>query len=272
MAHPDSPASPVSSIRITHPIRSGDPASAARPAILARVVVGMFSALGGLSGCVATAPTAPGASTGAGVTPTPPSTPLPTMLARLPKATVPTAGTPAARLSVRATLVNNQQQAGLVQLVDQIKCQQPHLVGLAPRSASANPSGGTSGSTGSATPEAPLAFTAGQPVTLDGLVTDGSRAVWAVRWSFTPQANRHYLVQGVSLGSVCSAALTDVTQPDRPRTPEDLRYRSDPGKPCVPLEQSRRVPPGMLEGGQVNGEAVLRPLATENDLKGLIKP
>jgi hypothetical protein len=35
---------------------------------------------------------------------------------------------------------------------------------------------------------------------------------------------------------------------------------------------SRRVPPGMLEGGQVNGEAVLRPLATENDLKGLIKP
>jgi hypothetical protein len=203
------------------------------------------------------------------------------MLARLPKVSTPVAGSPAARVTVRAALPSSQHQAALVQLLDPLNCQQPHLVGLASRPSAAAPSGTPLGPnpgnpsgnpSGRASQDTPLTIAAGQPVTLDWLVTDGSRAVCTARWTFTPQANRHYLAQGVVLGTVCSAALTDVTQADRPRTPEDLRYRTEPGKACVPLEQARRVQPGMLEGGQVNGEAVLRPLATDDDLKGLITP
>lgn len=200
-----------------------------------------------LAGCPATAPQAPAAPAAlvAG---------LPPALARLPAA--PAASGPDAVVRVRAA-VPRGQVAVVVQLVDADNCKSPHLL------ARAAPSG-----------ESPSAqaLPAGRLVTLDFLFTDSTRALCGVRWSFTPQAGRQYLVQGASVGSICPATLTDVTQADRPRTPEDLRYRSETGKPCVPLAQARRVPPGMLEGGQVGGDAVLRPLATDDDLKGLITP
>ncbi|MBP6902685.1 MAG: hypothetical protein KBC73_21515 [Burkholderiaceae bacterium] len=204
----------------------------------------------GLAGCPATAPTTvapptPAASTSAG---------LPAPLARLPAA--PAASGPSARLLLRAA-VPTGHHAVLVQLMEQEQCKAPHRLGSAAIGRN---------------PPTALSLPAGQPVTLDFVFADANRVVCGLRWSFTPQSGRQYLVQGGLLGAMCPSTLTDVTQADRPRTPEDLRYRMEPGKPCVPSAQAKRVPPGMLEGGQIDGEAVLRPLATDEDLKGLITP
>lgn len=235
------------------------PATAAPATLSLRHGAALASAallLLGLAGCPATTPTAPNpASAVAPPTPaTAASGALPDLLARLPA--VPAASGPSARLLVRAALPTGHH-AVLVQLMEQEQCKAPHRLGSA--AVGRNP------------PTA-LSLPAGKPVTLDFVFADANRVVCGLRWSFTPQADRQYLVQGGLLGTVCPATLTDVTQADRPRTPEDLRYRMEPGKPCVPTHQAKRVPPGMLEGGQIDGEAVLRPLATDEDLKGLITP
>jgi hypothetical protein len=182
-------------------------------------------------------------------------TALPPALARLPNVLPLAADAPAARFLVRST-VPAGQHAALVQLTDHDNCKLPNLAAVAARS-----------------DEAPSTATlpAGRPMTLDFLVADGTRAICVIRWGLTPVPGRQYLVQGGSAGSVCAASLWDVSQPDRPRTPDDLRYRAEAGKPCVPTEQARRVQPGLLEGGQVDGEAVLRPGATDEPLKGLIR-
>jgi hypothetical protein len=222
--------------------------------------LGLAAVLGaaslGLAGCVATAPVTPASGTpgavssGSGTTP-----PVAGVFARLPKVLTMPADAPTARFLVRSAVPTNQQ-AALVQLADHDNCKLPHLAAMAARAGD---------------PPTAAALPAGKPITLDFLVSDGTRLVCGTRWGFTPMAGKQYLVQGTTLAGLCGATLTDVTQADRPRTPDDLRYRTDTGKPCVPMDQARRVPPSMLEGGQVDGEPVLRPTATEEPLKGLIK-
>lgn len=201
-----------------------------------------------LAGCTATVPPAPPGATA--------NPALPAPFARLPQVQSLPAGQATARFLLRSS-VPGSQQAVLVQLADHDNCKTPQLAAVAPR-------------TGEAPASATLA--AGKPVTLDFVVADGARIVCGTRWAFTPASGKQYLVQGTTLGSLCMATLTDVSQADRPRTPDDLRYRTEAGKACVPMDQARRVPPGLLEGGQVDGEAVLRPTATQEPLKGLIKP
>jgi hypothetical protein len=94
-----------------------------------------------------------------------------------------------------------------------------------------------------------------------------------VRWSFTPRADRIYLVQGMTVGDNCPAQLLDATQPERAQPPADLLLRSTPTQSCVPLAQAARMQTvSPIRGGQVNGEAVLNPRATTADLEGLIRP
>lgn len=93
------------------------------------------------------------------------------------------------------------------------------------------------------------------------------------RWSFTPQAGRTYVLQSTVVGSACPARLLDATQPERAAVPADLVSRVQAGQSCLPLDKAPKVAATtMIQGGQVNGEAVLLPQATTRPLQGLIRP
>jgi len=115
---------------------------------------------------------------------------------------------------------------------------------------------------------------AGQLTTLDFVILRNDKPSCSVRWSFTPQPGRTYLLQGLALGSGCSARLVDASQPDRPQPVADAAMRSAPGQPCLPLAQARAnaAASASIQGGQQGGEAVLNPSATTRGLEGLIRP
>lgn len=176
----------------------------------------------------------------------------------LPEHPAPAPGQPWARVSMRAAVPANDRFALRV-LADEAQCQQPQLL-----------------SQGSPQQPAPAArLLAGQRVTLEFIVHRTGQAACSVRWSFTPRADRLYLVQGMTVADGCPAQLLDTTQPERATAPPDLLLRSRPGQACVPLAQAqaaRRQAVSPIRGGQVNGEAVLNPRATTDDLRGLITP
>lgn len=114
----------------------------------------------------------------------------------------------------------------------------------------------------------------GRPLTLDvALVPPGGGRACVNRWTFTPQAGRSYVLQSAIVGAACPARLLDTTQPDRAAVPPDLVNRVQAGQSCVPLDKAPKVASGgIIQGGQIDGEAVLLPLATTRPLQGLIKP
>ncbi|MCU7369372.1 hypothetical protein PEC18_00290 [Paucibacter sp. O1-1] len=121
----------------------------------------------------------------------------------------------------------------------------------------------------------PARLAAGQRVTLEFVVHRSGQTACSVRWSFTPRADRLYLVQGMTVADGCPAQLLDTTQPERASPPADLLLRSTATQACVPLAQAqaaRAQAASPIRGGQVNGEAVLNPRATTDDLRGLIRP
>lgn len=167
-----------------------------------------------------------------------------------------TPGQPWARMLMRAAVPANDRFSLRV-LADEAACQQPQLL--------------MQGSPQK--PAEPARLAAGQRVTLEFTVHRTGQTACQVRWSFTPRADRIYLVQGMTLGDGCPSQLFDATQPERAQAPADLLLRSTPTQACVPLAQAlaaRAVSP--IRGGQVNGEAVLNPRATPADLQGLIRP
>jgi hypothetical protein len=129
-------------------------------------------------------------------------------------------------------------------------------------------------------PPAPVSLPAGQLATLDYVIFRGEKPSCAVRWSFTPVAGKNYLINGLPVGATCTARLLDATVPDRMAPPPDLVLRSGQGQACMPLAQARAAAAAaaagntgsLIQGGQVQGEAVLNPRATTTDLQGLIKP
>ncbi|MEK8051744.1 hypothetical protein AACH10_15950 [Ideonella sp. DXS22W] len=176
----------------------------------------------------------------------------------LPDHPPPAPGQPWARVSMRAAVPANDRFSLRV-LADEAQCQQPQLL--------------TQGSPRQPAPAARLR--AGQRVTLEFVVHRTGQSACSVRWSFVPRADRLYLVQGMTVADGCPAQLFDTTQPERPQAPPDLLLRSTSTQACVPLGQaqaarSQAVSP--IRGGQVNGEAVLNPRATTDDLRGLITP
>jgi hypothetical protein len=121
----------------------------------------------------------------------------------------------------------------------------------------------------------PATLPAGVLTTLDFIILRAGKPSCGVRWSFTPVAGKTYLMQGLVVGSGCSARLFDASVPDRPVLPPDAALRSHPGQPCLPLEQARaatRAGHSLIQGGQHQGEAVLNPNATTQDLQWLITP
>jgi len=112
--------------------------------------------------------------------------------------------------------------------------------------------------------------TAGGMQTLAFVIVKANKQSCTVRWSFTPQSNKTYVINGGALGSGCTASLLDASNPDRMRIPDGLLRRNAPGVFCVPLAQATAIKGGDSRGGQSDGAAVLNPGATADDLQGLI--
>lgn len=168
------------------------------------------------------------------------------------------ASSPSARLLLRGS-VPAEDRFAVVKLADALACKGPSLlIAGTPQKA----------------PE-PATLPAGVLTTLDFVVLRAGKPSCGVRWSFTPVAGKTYLMQGLVVGSGCSARLFDASVPDRPVLPPDAALRSHPGQACLPLEQARaatRAASSLIQGGQHGGEAVLNPRATTQDLQWLIKP
>lgn len=178
--------------------------------------------------------------------------------ATLPDHPAPAPGQPWARVMMRAAVPANDRFSLRV-LADDALCQQPQvLLRGAPQQ-----------------PVPPARLVAGQRVTLEFMVHRAGQSACSVRWTFTPRADRIYMVQGMTVADGCPAQLLDTTQPERAQPPADLLARSTPAQACVPLGQAqaaRSQAASPIRGGQVNGEAVLNPRATTDDLRGLITP
>jgi len=164
-------------------------------------------------------------------------------------------GSPTARLVMRAKLQADEQYNVFV-LDDALACKGAKRAG-----------GGTPQQ-----PATPALLAAGVLTTLDYVVIKAPQRVCLVRWTFTPEAGRSYLLDGVIAPAGCMAVLFDVSQPDQIRTAAGALRRNLPGQACAPLAQSLPAPRSPLEGGQSEGEAVLNPAATAADLEGLIAP
>lgn len=188
------------------------------------------------------------------------ATPTATLPAGHPSVAPPPAATsgPTARLLLRGS-VPAEDRFAVLKLADAEACKGPAvLIAGTPQK----------------TPE-PATLPAGVLTTLDFVILRAGKPSCGVRWSFTPVAGRTYLMQGLVVGSGCSARLFDASVPDRPVLPPDAALRSHPGQACLPLEQARaatRAGNSLIQGGQDAGEAVLNPRATTQDLQWLIKP
>lgn len=106
--------------------------------------------------------------------------------------------------------------------------------------------------------------------TVEFTVVKPSRQYCAVRLSFEPVAGRSYLFAGASSAEGCSARLMDMSNPDDMKPEPSVRRRNPGTSACLSLAASRR---GAGAGSAaVSSDAVLRPGANDDDLKGLIRP
>jgi hypothetical protein len=166
---------------------------------------------------------------------------------------MPPDGVVTAKLAMRASIPTGDY-FGVLVYDDAQDCKSPRLAGAG--SSTRNPT------------TVPLA--AGSLQTLAFVIVKPNKESCTVRWSFTPQANKTYVVNGGALGSGCTAALLDATNPDQMRVPDGLVRRNAPGTICVPMAQATAVRGSKNAGGQSDGAAVLNPGASTDDLTGLM--
>ena len=162
-------------------------------------------------------------------------------------------GAPTAKLAVRGA-VPTGDYFGVLVYDDADNCKDPRLAGAG--SSTRNPDS--------------VALAAGGLQTLAFVMVKANKQSCTVRWSFTPQSNKTYVVNGGALGAGCTASLLDASNPDRMRIPEGLVRRNAPGVFCMPLAQAVPIKGNAARGGQSDGAAVLNSAATTDDLQGLI--
>ena len=217
-------------------------------AALCGVLCGALALL--LAGCAA----APGV---------PAAAPAADGLGALPHYLAPTPGQPSARLLLRGSVQPGDRFA-VLRHQDAVACQ-----------------GAEVASEGGAQLPAPAVnIAAGALTTLEFVIARaGAPMTRCMNLSFTPVAGRSYLMQGMLVGDGCNVTLLDASRPDRPAPLPDALLRTAAGQRCMPLAQAAAMararqanasPSGL--GGQVDGEAVLNPRATAQDLQGLIRP
>jgi hypothetical protein len=219
-----------------------------------------LAAVVGTAGCAGTAPVAP-------------SSPAAAMV----RHAGPAAGQPSAQLLWRADVAPGDRLL-LLRAVDAERCapmewlqagvgpQQPGLAGAAAVPPAAAPS-----APGPRADASPPRVAAGVPTTLEFRLQRADRSGCAAVFTYTPQSGHRYLVQAASVGAGCRVQLLDITRPEQARPPDDLLQRSVDNQRCVPLAQARGVGGGpSVGGGQLDGEPVLDPRATDAPLRGLI--
>jgi hypothetical protein len=162
------------------------------------------------------------------------------------------AGVPTAKLIMRAGVPTGDLY-GVFVYDDTENCKGPRLAGAG--GPSRNP------------PTVSLA--AGTPATVEFLLLKANKESCALRWTFTPVAGKSYLINGIAYGAGCRASLVDASDPDAMKAPADLVRRNLAGQTCMNLSQARAAQSGSAVGGQDQGNAVLRPGANADDLKGL---
>lgn len=180
------------------------------------------------------------------------ATPAANNAAKMPAYAAPP-GASTAKLAVRGA-VPTGDYFGVLVYDDADNCKSPRLAGAG--SSTRNPES--------------VALAAGGMQTLAFVIVKANKQSCTVRWSFTPQASKTYVVNGGALGSGCTASLLDASNPDRMRIPDGLVRRNAPGVFCVPLAQAVPIKGNGARGGQSDGAAVLNPGATTDDLQGLI--
>jgi hypothetical protein len=172
----------------------------------------------------------------------------------VPRHVAPTTG-PTARLLVRA-VVPAGDLYGVYLHDDALACTGPRIAGA-----------------GSATrPPPATAVAAGQLTTLDFTLVKPDKKMCTVRWSFTPEAGKTYLVTGLGNAAGCSARVLDATDPDAIKPVAQAVRRNNATRLCMGLDEARAAAANAPVGGQAGGDAVLRPGATGDDLKGLLPP
>lgn len=163
------------------------------------------------------------------------------------------AGVPTAKLIMRGG-VPTGDLFGVFVFDDAENCKGPRLAGA-----------------GGSTKNPPtVSLAAGTPTTVEFMLLKANKESCALRWTFTPTAGKSYLVNGIAFGAGCRASLVDASDPDAMKAPADLVRRNQSGQACMNLAQARAAQPSTSLGGQDQGNAVLRPGANTDDLKGLI--
>lgn len=167
----------------------------------------------------------------------------------------PTSG-PTAKLVMRSSSLPPSEAYGVLVHDDAGSCKGPRLAGAG--NATRNPT--------------TVALAAGSLATVDFVLVKNSKTdkpqVCLLRWSFTPEAGKSYLVHGMSTAAGCTARLLDATNPDAMRLPAGTVRRNIQGQACAPMALAQAAASSV--GGQSDGAAVLRPAATTDDLQGLI--
>ena len=163
------------------------------------------------------------------------------------------AGASTAKLAVRGA-VPSGDYFGVLVYDDAGNCKSPRLAGAG--SSTRNPDS--------------VALASGGLQTLAFVIVKPNKESCTVRWSFTPETNRTYVINGGALGSGCTATLLDASNPDKMRIPDGLVRRNAPGVFCVPMSQAVAVKGSSGRVAQSDGAAVLNPGATADDLSGLM--
>jgi len=170
----------------------------------------------------------------------------------IPKYTAPTSG-PTAKLVMRGTVPQGDLY-GVFVYDDSDKCTGSRLAGTG--SNARNPTTTT--------------LAASQMTTVEFYLLKPGKQFCRVRWSFTPVADRTYLLTGGVVGAqACAARLMDMSNPDAIRIEPTALRRNVGSNACLPLSQAKTAAAGADAGGSVP-EAVLRQGAGAEDLQGLI--
>jgi hypothetical protein len=167
---------------------------------------------------------------------------------------VPTSG-PTARLLVRAS-VPIGDRFGIYVHEYAADCKRPRLAGSG--NASRQPAATT--------------LAAGQLATIDFVLFKPDKQQCIVRWSFTPEAGRSYLVSALGAAAGCNARVLDATDPDAIKPAAQLLRRDRGTRRCVGIDEARAAAASATVGAQSGGDAVLREGATGDELKGLLPP
>jgi len=125
--------------------------------------------------------------------------------------------------------------------------------------------------TGSAERHPPtVTLPANRITTVEFFLVKPNKNFCGVQWTFTPLAGKTYLLSGNAVEQGCAARVLDMSDPDNIK-PELAALRRNPGtNHCLPLSQSRAASSTDADASMTGSEAVLRPSATADDLKGLI--